>query len=172
MLGDIFDSTTVGFIVTAAILFAILCAKDVSLAMSATKSGFHLFLRYLILILAAMLVAAYVQALIPKELITAYLGKQSGLRGILVGTVIGGLTPGSPYAAMPFFAAIVGMGASIPTGVAMVCAWGLWSIGRLPFEAAVMGSKFTLIRVMSSIFLPIVAGLIAWFLQSFKFFAP
>ena len=172
MLGKIFDSTTIGFIVAAIVLFVILCARDVSGAISATRDGLVLFLRYLVLILSAMLVATYVQALIPKELVTAYLGKQSGLRGIVLGTVVGGLTPGSPYAAMPFFAAIVSMGASIPTGVAMVCAWGLWSIGRLPIEAAVMGSKFALIRIMSSIFLPIVAGLIAWFLQSFRFFAP
>lgn len=172
MLGDIFDSTTLGFIIAAIVLFVVLCAKDVSVAVSATKDGLTLFFRYVILIVCAMLVATYVQSLIPKELITAYLGKQSGLKGIFLGSVIGGLTPGLPYAAMPFFAGIMRMGASVPTRVAMVCAWGLWSIGRLPFEVAVMGSKFTMIQVVSSILLPIVAGLIALVLQSFKFFSP
>ena len=93
MPGKIFDSTTIGFIVAAIVLFVILCVGDVSGAISATRDGLVLFLRYLVLILSAMLVATYVQALIPKDLVTAYLGKQSGLRGIVLGTVVGGLTP-------------------------------------------------------------------------------
>jgi len=45
---------------------------------------------------------------------------------------------GSPYAAMPFFAGLIKTGISFPVGVAMACSWGLLSVGRIPFEAAVM----------------------------------
>jgi len=41
-------------------------------------------------------------------------------------------------------------------GVAMVCALGLLSLGRIPFQAAVMGIRFALINIISSIFLPII----------------
>lgn len=61
---------------------------------------------------------------------------KSGLIGILVGTLIGGLTPGSPYAALLLFAVFC-MGASLLTGVAI---GGLWSIGRIPLEAAELAS--------------------------------
>lgn len=166
MANKFIDSTTLGFLVVAVILFIILWTKDPSLAISTCKSGVSICLKYAILIISSMLIASFAQALIPKELISSYLGSKSGVVGILLGTLIGGLTPGSPYAALPLFAGILRMGASIPTGVAMVCAWGLWSIGRIPFEAAVMGMRFTLIHIASSIFLPIIAGLVAWALQT------
>ncbi|HHY04658.1 MAG TPA: hypothetical protein GX534_05685 [Thermoanaerobacterales bacterium] len=166
MMNKIFDSTTLGFLIVAIVLFIVLWFKDPSLAVSSCKSGVGLFLKYAILIISSMLVASFAQALISKEIISSYLGGKSGFVGILLGTLIGGLTPGSPYAALPLFAGILRMGASIPTGVAMVCAWGIWSIGRIPFEIAVMGTRFTLIHIVSSIFLPIVAGLVAWFLQT------
>ena len=57
------------------------------------------------------------------------------------------------------------MGASLPIIVSMVCAWGLWSIGRIPFEIAVLGIRFTLLQVTSSIFLPIISGYIVLILQ-------
>ncbi len=167
MDNKIFDSTTLSFLVAAIVLFIILWVKDPSLAVSSCKSGINLFLRYAILIISSMLVASFAQALVPKEIISSYLGGKSGFVGILLGTLIGGLTPGSPYAALPLFAGILRMGASIPTGVAMVCAWGLLSIGRIPFETAVMGARFTLIHIASSVFLPIIAGLVAWFLERF-----
>lgn len=165
-MGNKFDLTTLGFVVTAAILFTILWFKDSSLAISSCKSGLNLFIRFAVLIASSMLVTSFIQALLPKEVIASYLGGKSGIVGILLGTLIGGLTPGSPYAAMPLFAGIMRMGASIPTGVAMVCAWGLWSIGRIPFQTAVMGVRFTLIHIVSSIFLPIIAGIVAGFLQT------
>ncbi|GLI51446.1 hypothetical protein TSYNTROOL_15320 [Tepidanaerobacter syntrophicus] len=170
MLSKIFDSTTLGFMAAAIILFIIVLIKDASLAVSASKDGLTLFVRYAVLIISSMLIAAYIQALIPKDLITSYLGGASGFKGIFLGSLIGGLTPGSPYAALPFFAGIMRMGASVPATVAMVCAWGLWSIGRIPLEAAVMGAKFTMIQVISSFILPILAGLVAWFLETIPWF--
>jgi len=166
LASKVFDSTTLGFLIAAVVLFIVLWVKDPSLAISSCKSGFSLFLRYAILVISSMLVASFAQALVPKEIISSYLGGKSGFVGILLGTLIGGLTPCSPYAALPLFAGILRMGASIPTGVAMVCAWGLWSIGRIPFEAAVMGGRFTLVHIASSFFLPVIAGLVAWFLQT------
>lgn len=160
------DLTTLVFLTIAIILFIILWFKEPALAISSCKSGISLFMRYVILIISSMLVVSFIQALIPKEIISSYLGGKSGFVGILLGTLIGGLTPGSPYAALPLFAGILRMGASIPTGVSMVCAWGLWSIGRIPFELAIMGTRFTIIHIASSIFLPIIAGFIAWFLQN------
>jgi len=41
--------------------------------------------------------------LIPKALITQWLGKQAGIRGILIGCAIGGLVPSAPYATFPLF---------------------------------------------------------------------
>ncbi|NLC47311.1 MAG: hypothetical protein GX766_09260 [Firmicutes bacterium] len=163
-----FDSTTVGFIIGTVILFLIAWGvKGLEIAKTSVKNGFDLFLRYGVLIVFSMIFASLLQTLIPRDIIVKYLGTSSGWRGIVLGTLIGALTPGSPYAAMPLFAGLIRTGVSFPVGVAMACAWGLLSIGRIPFEAAVMGGEFTLIKVISSLLLPCIAGGIAQLLQYF-----
>jgi|GEM_PF-1301466 len=147
-MGKLLDSTTLGFLGASFILFAIVWGiKGPAPALSGLKSGLALSLRYALLIISSMVLATLFQTLVSREFITRHLGASSGWRGITLGSLIGALFPGSPYAAMPLFATLMQMGAGIPTGVAMVCAWGLLSIGRLPFQAAVMGGRFTAIQV-------------------------
>ena len=61
------------------------------------RSGFGMVLEILPLLLCAFLVAGMVQVLLPRELIAKWVGAESGFRGILIGTVAGGLSPGGPY---------------------------------------------------------------------------
>lgn len=156
------DSTTLGFIGATLLLFAVVCGiKGSAPALSALQSGLSLSVKFALLIVSSMILAALFQALVPRELVVRHLGASSGWRGIALGVLIGVLFPGSPYAAMPLFAGLMRMGAGVPTGVAMVSAWGLLSIGRLPFQAAVMGGRFTLVQAVSTVVLPFMAGFVA-----------
>jgi len=53
------------------------------------------------------------------------------------------------------------VGAGMGTMVALLTAWSLWAITRLPMEVGIMGWKFTLIRLACTFFFPPIAGLIA-----------
>ncbi|MGE5485856.1 MAG: permease [Ignavibacteriales bacterium] len=165
-MAGILDSTTLGFLLAALLLFGVVALRDYSVAVTAARSGLALFLRYAILIASCMVVASLVQTLIPRETISRHVGRGAGWRAICIGAIVGGLTPGSPYAALPLFAGFIRMGASIAAGVAMVCAWGLVSVGRVPLEAGVMGARFALIQVISSLPLPLIAGAIAGFIEA------
>lgn len=157
-VGKIFDPTTITFGLLALILFLLLWLKDPSVAKVTAQSGFFLFLRYSFLIIFSMLIATMIPALIPKELILRYLGGASGWRGILLATLIGGLTPGAPYAVLPLIAGLIRQGMGLAPAVSMFCAWGLWSLSRIPFQVAVLGGKFTFTQVLVSLPLPFVAG--------------
>ena len=89
------------------------------------------------------------------------MGTESGFRGILIGSAVGGLTPGGPYIAMPIAAGLMQTGAGIGTMVAFMTGWSLWAFTRLPLEIGIMGWKFTAIRLACTLLLPIIAGLIA-----------
>lgn len=102
-----------------------------------------------------------IQILLPRELLSKWIGAESGMRGILIGTVAGGLTPGGPYVSLPIVAGLLRSGASIGTMVAFLTAWSLWAVGRLPMEVGILGWKFTLIRITSTFFFPPIAGFIA-----------
>ena len=102
-----------------------------------------------------------IQVLLPVEMISRWVGSESGLRGILIGTVVGGFAPGGPYVSLPIAAGLLRVGASIGTMVAFLTSWSLWAVSRLPMEIGIMGWKFTLIRIACTFFFPPIAGLVA-----------
>lgn len=54
------------------------------------KSAGNLFIQVIPLLIFAFIVAGMIQVLIPKELISKWIGIESGVRGVLIGTVLGG----------------------------------------------------------------------------------
>ena len=115
------------------------------------------------LLLLALVIAGMSQvfAAQQEEFITKWLGPESGLRGIMLASVAGTLTPGGPVVTVPLLAGLLRSGSSIRVAVAYLTGGGAWSLARLPLEVAILGWKFTLIRVASVCLLPPIAGLIA-----------
>jgi len=125
------------------------------------KSAGNLLLQIIPLLIFAFIVAGMIQVLVPTEMISKWVGAESGFRGILIGTAIGGLTPGGPFVTLPIAAGLLRTGASIGTMVAFMTAWSLLAFSRLPLEIGLLGWKFTLIRLACTFFFPVIAGLIA-----------
>lgn len=125
------------------------------------ESAGNMLLQIVPLLIFAFIIAGMIQVLIPTEIISRWIGAESGFRGILIGTALGGLMPGGPYVSLPIAAGLLRTGASIGTMVAFVTGWSLWAITRLPLEIGIMGWRFTLIRLACVFFFPPIAGLIA-----------
>ena len=128
------------------------------------KSALNMTVEILPLLVFAFIVAGMVQVLLPRELLSKWVGVESGMRGIIIGAVAGGLSPGGPFVNLPLAAALLRSGASVGTMVAFLTGWSLWAVSRLPMEVGILGWKFTLIRIASTCFFPPIAGLVA---QSF-----
>lgn len=125
------------------------------------KSGLSMVAGILPLLACAFVVAGMIQVLLPQELLSRWIGAESGFRGILVGTVAGGLAPGGPYVSLPIVAGLLKSGAGVGTMVAFLTGWSLWAVGRLPMEIGILGWKFTAVRLACTFFFPPIAGLIA-----------
>ena len=125
------------------------------------KSAGNMLIQLIPMLIFALILAGMVQVLIPHEMIAKWVGAESGFRGILIGTAMGGFMPGGPYISLPIAAGLLRAGASIGTMVAFLTGWSLWAIGRLPLEIGIMRWKFTLIRLACTFFFPPIAGLIA-----------
>ena len=125
------------------------------------KSAGNLLVQILPLLIFAFIVAWMIRVLIPQELISKWVGAESGFRGILIGSVLGGIMPGGPYVSMPIIAGLLRTGAGIGTMVALITSWSLIAIARLPMEIGILGWKFALIRLACVFFFPPIAGLIA-----------
>ncbi len=125
------------------------------------KSALNMTTQILPLLVFAFIVAGMVQVLLPRELLSKWVGAESGMRGILIGTVAGGVSPGGPYVSLPVVAGLLRSGASVGTMVAFLTGWSLWAVSRLPMEVGILGWKFTVIRLASTFFFPPIAGLLA-----------
>ena len=125
------------------------------------KSAGILLMQIAPLLVLALIVAGMVQVLIPQEMISKWIGAESGFRGILIGTIMGSVTPSGPFVSMPIAAGLLRTGANIGTMVAYMTAWSLIAFSRLPMEVGILGWKFTLIRLVCTFFFPPIAGVIA-----------
>lgn len=125
------------------------------------KSGLQMTAQILPLLIFAFIMAGMVQVLLPQELLSRWVGAESGLRGIFLGTIAGALTPGGPYVSLPIVAGLLKAGAGTGTMVAFLTAWSLIAVGRLPMEFGVLGWKFTAVRLACTFFFAPIAGVLA-----------
>ena len=125
------------------------------------KAAGIMLLQLIPLLVFAFIMAGTVPLLIPQEVIAGWIGGESGMRGILIGTLAGGLMPGGPYVSLPLAMGFLRVGAGIGTMVAFITGWSLLAFSRLPMEIGIMGWKFTSIRLVCTFFFPPIAGFIA-----------
>lgn len=152
---------TIIMAVLAAVLFTISTVKGEGQNIAGLKIGYNLLIQVLPLLIFAFIIAGLIQTMLPRDLLTRWVGTESGIRGIIIGTIAGGLTPGGPYVSLPIVAGLINSGASVGTMVAFLTSWSLWAVARLPMEVGILGWKFTLLRVASTFIFPPIAGVIA-----------
>ena len=131
---------------------------------SGLKSTGTMLIEILPLLVFAFIVAGMVQALLPQDAVSRWVGAESGWRGLFLGTIAGGLAPGGPYVSLPIAAGLLRSGAGIGTMVAFLTGWSLWAFSRFPMEVGILGWKLTLVRFASTFFFPPIAG---WIAQTF-----
>jgi uncharacterized membrane protein YraQ (UPF0718 family) len=160
---------TIVMALIAVILVVIGYSKGEGQHVTGLKSALKMTIDILPLLIFAFIVAGMIKVLLPQELMSRWVGEESGFRGILIGTVAGGIMPGGPYVSLPLAAGMLRAGAGLGTMVAFLTAWSLWAVSRMPMELGILGWKFTLVRLACTFFFPPIAGLLAQtFFSGFK----
>jgi uncharacterized membrane protein YraQ (UPF0718 family) len=115
-------------------------------------------------VLAGCLLGAFITEILPHEKVSRSLGPKSGLKGLLIGTAFGAILPGGPFTAYPVASALLAVGADFGATIAMVVSWTLIGYGRaVAWELPIMGTDFTIWRIVISLPLPILAGALGRF---------
>jgi uncharacterized membrane protein YraQ (UPF0718 family) len=154
------DRMTIVFLALAAIGGTILWLRRGGDAVATViADGAGLLALVLPVVALAVIVAAYVQRLLPDELVERWLGGSSGVRGLALGTAAGALTPGGPFAAFPVVLGLFRAGASRPVCIAYLTSWSVLGLQRmLVWELPFFGVEFALLRWLASLPLPFIAG--------------
>jgi len=115
-------------------------------------------------VFAGCLLGAFIAEILPHDKVSRSLGPNSGLKGLLIGAAFGAILPGGPFTAYPVASALLTVGADFGATIAMVVSWTLVGYGRaIAWELPIMGTEFTLWRIVISLPLPLIAGAIGRF---------
>ena len=125
------------------------------------SSGAALLYRYALILIVSFLAAGFAEILIPGDWIRDTLGGESGLRGILIASGVGLITPGGPFVSMPVAAVMLRAGAGAGPVVAFLTAWSLLALHRfVAWEVPILGWRFALLRYGVCLLAPVLAGLL------------
>jgi len=140
----------------------VLMWRDTATFMAALHDAWRLFLVILPSLGAGVLLAGFLQGLLPRDAITRRMGAESGLAGLALATLAGIATPGGPMASFPMVLVLAAAGADRGTLVAYITAWSLLGFQRtLVWELPILGADFAALRVLACLPLPLLAGLLA-----------
>lgn len=121
-----------------------------------------LYLNMLPNLLAGCLVGAFIALLLPREMVSRWVGEESGFSGILIATLAGAILPGGPFTIYPIAATLAVLGADVGAICALIVSWSLLGYSRaLIWELPFFGIDFVGWRVLLAVPLPLIAGLLA-----------
>jgi uncharacterized membrane protein YraQ (UPF0718 family) len=114
----------------------------------------------------SLIAASCLAELIPDRFIVSWMGPDTGLQGILIASVFGGLLPGGPIVSFPLAILLAREGAGGPQVIALVTGWSVYALNRvIAYEIPIMGGRFVALRMLASGFVPpasaILAGMLA-----------
>ena len=110
----------------------------------------------------ALFMAGFAAALLPGDLISGWLGAESGFKGILIASFAGLVVPAGGVVAFPLALAMYKIGVGIPQLAAFLTTWEIFAIHRIiAWELPFLGPRFVALRVGSSFMLPPLAGVLA-----------
>jgi hypothetical protein len=106
--------------------------------------------------------SGYIAAIIPPQVITGWLGPDSGWSGVLAAVIAGAATPGGPVVGFSIGAVALKSGGGAPQVIAYVVAWALFAFQRLIlWEIPFMPARFVWFRAAVSVPFPFLAAAIA-----------
>jgi uncharacterized membrane protein YraQ (UPF0718 family) len=113
-------------------------------------------------VVGAQVLAGFAWVLLPRDKMSAFMQNNRGKRGLVLAAAAGAITPGGPASAFPFLAILAGSGADRGIMVTYITSWALLGAQRIiVWDMPLMGIEFSLFRLLISIPLPIIAGLLA-----------
>jgi uncharacterized membrane protein YraQ (UPF0718 family) len=125
-------------------------------------SGARLFAKFGAVIFLSFLVAGLAETLLPREWVASALGEEAGVKGLLLASAAGMITPAGPFVSMPLAAGMLRSGAAPASVIVFLSSWSLLALHRLiAWEIPILGASFALTRYLACLFLPILVGLIA-----------
>ena len=117
------------------------------------------FIEMVLILPAVMILLGLFAVWVSKETVVKYLGKASGIKGIILAMILGALPTGPLYVAFPMAAALLKKGAKISNIIVFLSAWACIKIPQEMVELQFLGPQFMLLRLSLTIIFVIIMAL-------------
>lgn len=128
-------------------------------AWRAAQSGGSLLLSVVLLIIAVMGLVGLVQVLISRDAVARLLGKEGGVKALLLAALCGTLLIGPPYVIFPLLMAVRKQGARWAVVTIVLAAYAV-KLPMIPLEVGFLGWPFSLGRSFLTLLFAIPTGLL------------
>ena len=122
------------------------------------STSWDFFIEMMLILPAVMVILGLFAVFVTKETIVKYLGKTSGIKGIILAIILGALPTGPLYVAFPMAAALLKKGAKISNIIVFLSAWACIKIPQEMVELQFLGPQFMLLRLILTIIFVILMG--------------
>ena len=117
--------------VMVAVLALTAAVRSKALFREGATEGARDFVLLLPRIMIGVVGSGYIAAIMPQNLITTWIGPNSGILGITIATLAGAITPGGAVVGFSVGAAALKGGGGAPQVIAYSTAWSLYALTRL-----------------------------------------
>ncbi len=118
------------------------------------------FLEMILILPAVMVLMGLFSVFVPSEMIVRYLGRESGLKGLLMAAAMGSLPTGPLYVAFPIASALLRKGARVSSVVVFLSAWSCIKLPQEIVELEFLGFKFMLTRLSLTLLFSVLMALV------------
>jgi uncharacterized membrane protein YraQ (UPF0718 family) len=130
------------------------------IASEGLESTAEMFTQSIPWIIVSLFAAGLIAQFFQPATIARWLGRESGIGGIVLGALLGMCGTGSRWAMYPLATGLLAAQASPGSVFAFVTSWQLLSLPRLPAEIPFYGLRFAILRAIVSLFIAILGGMI------------
>jgi uncharacterized membrane protein YraQ (UPF0718 family) len=88
---------------------------------------------------------------VPREIMVKHMGEEAGIKGVILAFLIGSFAAGPLYGAFPIASVFMKKGVKFTNVLIFIGAWSTTKIPMFLFEAAALGQKFAVTRLLLDI---------------------
>jgi len=122
------------------------------------KKGLKIFKGLLSPFLSIMVLASFLLALVPPEIIEQYLGSNSGILGVIISAIIGSITLIPAFIVYPIASELLRRGASYMVIATFITTLLMVGVVTYPLESKYFGKEVALVRNVLNFIAAIIIG--------------
>jgi len=128
-------------------------------ALSGLSYAVNMYVSFFIAIISIAFLSGLISELLPPHIVKRLLGRESGIKGMLIGALFGALMVGPAYVFYPLFRDLMEMGASVRVIATTIGAWAI-RLQAIPLAGALLGYRFIFLFNLLIFIYALVSGFV------------